>query len=216
MSEATPKKKHTALKIVIGVIAVLILLIAILLSCALETTAVERVKRVPSTQDQIAIATMTGKFFTSVQKSYSNREETSTLVLTENELNALFTTAIRAMDQKRKPNDPIVFLKWNAGKLYADISLRTMGCYANIRTILVPEIANSQVKIKVESCKLGSLGVSTSTVEKVLDRELQKRTADPKAQIVLKAIRSLKVTGDGSLEIVIDIKAAPELVVLLS
>lgn len=205
---AAPAVKKSKKISIAAIVATVILLLAALFFAAVDFSPVQKVSMQPDQSEQAAWARFMSKIFISINRSKQAKAAECTFVFAENELNAALNMALRNYELKRRSDQVPGFAQVKNGILQVAVSIKKAGMYLNISVNAVPSVVNGKVAVKVKSAQLGMLPLPANTVEKIIMQELDKKLAEPQAQIVLKLIRSAGFTPENQFKLVVDHKAA--------
>lgn len=215
--QKTEKKapRHTLRNTIIAVAAVIIALTAVLMLTILEFTPIRQTAPVPSIAEQITMAQVLGKFMRSIQQAGSSQHSTVTMEFTEAEINVILATLLRIADQQRKPDDPQIYAYWQQGKLYTEASVKCWGTFVNLRLGTLPTISNHTLQLPVESLSVGKMPLPRTMAEKIIHEQLDRHTSHKRFKMVLQAVDSLKHTGNGNVELILNVPQAQQAIMSL-
>ena len=196
---AAKKNKHTALHATLfAIVAVLLILVLMVV----ELRPVKSVSGWGGPEESLALASVAGKVFASLNQS-DRRKEFLSLTLSHAETRALLTMALRAHAVEKKADAPLVYAEWNTdGSLNAECSIKFAGMYFNFYTQLIPAVSSGKVYLQINKCRIGKLPLPAGMVEKIVNSRLQQEISkDKRLHRTLSLIDTLQAEKNGEIQL---------------
>ena len=196
---AAKKNKPTALHATLfAIVAVLLILVLLVV----ELRPVKSVSGWGGPEESLALASVAGKVFASMQKS-ERRSEFLYLTLSPAETQALLTMALRVYSNEKKPEDPQLYADWNSiGSMDTGCSIKFAGIYFNFYARVIPSVSRGKVYLQIKSCRIGKLPLPSGIVEQAVNSRLNEEISqDKRLRKTLSLIDTLQAEKSGEIQI---------------
>ena len=187
------------------------LLFAALIFLTVEFTPIPQVGDYPSVEDQNNLMAAFLRTTVQHQRAKSNNQEFFTIKLSPDELNSLLMTALTVFKSQSSEKDPMLYGKWHADKLHAELSYKQSGVYFTLRCIAQVSLDNRNLRVSISDSTLGMLPVPSLVIEEYANQEIAKLISQPEMQGFFDVVKSFSFDSEGNAILVVNSQRAPEL-----
>ena len=188
------KKRRILLIAAVSVMILLLILTAVVL---LGTPRRWQVPTRVSPMEAARLQGIIGKLTSAMVTKDGKMAEKAEIELTQNEINTLLTTGLRAAQRHQKP-DFYYDAEWSQGALVLRGS-RILPVFAvNLETEIIPSVSQKKVSLAVRLCRIGWLTLNPKLVEAALDKRLKELEEEEEYRVFTAIVESLTVQKEGS------------------
>ena len=188
-------KKRRIILITAAAVPVLLLVLTavVLLGSPRRWQVPPRVSPMEAARLQGIISKLTSAMVTKDGKMAEKAE----IELTQNEINTLLTTGLRAAQRHQKP-DFYYDAEWSQGALMLRGSKLLPFFAVNLEAEIIPSVSADKVSLAVRSCRVGWLSLSPKLVETALNNKLKEIEDGDEYRAFTAIVESLTVQKEGS------------------
>ena len=192
---ARPAKKRRILRLTILLVPILLVILTgvMLLGSPHRWQVSPHVSLAEAARLQGIIGKLTSAMVTEDGKMVEKAE----IELTQNEINTLLTTGLRAAQRHQQP-DFYYDAEWSQGALVLRGSKILPVFAINLEAEIIPAVSADKVALSVRSCRVGWLALSPKLVETALNNKLEEFEGQEEYRAFTAIVESLAVQKEGS------------------